>query len=109
MHIPGDLALHLQTMVGMTWTIAGLDREWILEKHPAYNQLIPRELKPDGTKRKMTPEESKKKKLFFEGFYNEYRAKFPGVMETWDLGRLHLGGTELERRKFILKVSETSV
>jgi hypothetical protein len=79
-------------MGGATWTVAGVDLEWMLERLPDYVAVY-----QNGKARKKNP----KRDAFVSCVIKDYAQAFPGLQDSWELAEIGLGGTEEQQfRKY---------
>jgi hypothetical protein len=83
--------------MGMSWTIRGIDQDWMLSKVLKYNEL---RAQGRGARKKNHARDS-----YVHGVIKEYDQMFPGRLEAMDLAKIRLGGTKTERAAAIYKVS----
>ena len=82
--------------MGNTWTVRGVDQEWLMGKLPKYN-----ELRASGGMRKKNPARN----AYVHSVIEEYGRTFPGRLAAMDLSKIRLGGSKEERAAAIYKVS----
>jgi hypothetical protein len=86
--------------MGLSWTVRGIDQEWVLSKVPKYNEL---RAMGSGPRKKNPGRDS-----YVHGVIQEYDKEFPGRLEAMDLAKIRLGGTKEERAAAIYKVWSAS-
>ena len=82
--------------MGVSWTVPGIDQEFMLSKVPRYSEL---RSSGSGARRKNPARDS-----YVHGVIQEYNSTFPGRLETMDLAKVRFGGTKEERAAAIYKV-----